>query len=71
MKYYARIESEKGKQVGTGGNEYLDIDIMVGNVRLAAFTVREGECPDGTNGTILVDEDDATVGWLSDKVKGK
>lgn len=43
MKYYAEIQSERGKVVGTGGNEYLDIDIKVGNKILARLTVREGE----------------------------
>lgn len=41
MKLYATIENEKGKREGIGGNEYLDIDIRVGNELLAALTVRE------------------------------
>lgn len=40
---FASIESEKGKVVGTSGDEYLDIDILVGNRRLAALTVRKNE----------------------------
>src|SRR3990167_8898280 len=43
MKLYATVENEKGKREGIGGNEYLDIDIRVGNQLLAALTVRIGE----------------------------
>ena len=41
MKLYARLENEKGKVDGMGANEYLDIYIMVGNQKIAAFTVRK------------------------------
>lgn len=40
MKYYVRLRNEKGKEIGIGGNEYIDIDIMDGNKRIGAFTVR-------------------------------
>jgi hypothetical protein len=43
MKLYAKITNNAGKSVGKGGSEYLDIDIMVGNNRIVAFTVRENE----------------------------
>ena len=41
MKIYARIENESGKIDGMGGNEYLDIDITVGNQRMVSLTVRQ------------------------------
>jgi len=41
MKLYATVENEKGKREGIGGNEYLDIDIRVGNKILAQLTVRD------------------------------
>lgn len=40
---FARVVSEKGKIVGTGGDEYLDIDITVGDRYLARLTVRKDE----------------------------
>lgn len=46
MKLYARIENEKGKVDGMGGNEYLDIDITAGNEVIGKLTVKknsEGE----------------------------
>lgn len=53
MKLYARLENEKGKIDGLGGNEYLDIDITVGNEVLAKLTVRET-----INGWGMFDEHD-------------
>lgn len=41
MKLYAKIKNEKGRQEGMGGNERLDIDIMVGNYQLAALEVKK------------------------------
>lgn len=72
-KLYASVESEKGKIVGTGGNEYLDIDVKVGNARLAAFTVRRGEIPetDGAEGWVLYDADDEPVCWIEDEKKAE
>ena len=57
MKLYATIENERGKREGIGGNEWLDIDIRVGNQYLARFTVKEYE--DGKYH--LFDENDVIV----------
>lgn len=57
MKLYATITSDKGTQKGTGGNEYLDIDIKVGNDFLARLTVRE----DANGAFKLYDEDDTEI----------
>lgn len=54
MKLYARLENEKGKVDGMGGNEYLDIDITVRNEILARFTIRENE----TGGFSVYDRND-------------
>jgi hypothetical protein len=43
MILFARITNEKGKMADKGGNEYLDIDLYVGQDRIAAFTLREVE----------------------------
>lgn len=43
MKLYARLENENGKIDGLGGNEYLDIDITVGNEIIEKLTVKRGE----------------------------
>lgn len=43
MKLYARLENEKGKIDGLGGNEYLDIGITVGNIVLVNLTIRQNE----------------------------
>ena len=71
MKLYATVENEKGKREGIGGNECLDIDIRVGNVKLAALTVRYtdelDEDEDTTSGWALYDEDDNIICWIGDK----
>lgn len=41
MKLYARIENEKGKVDGMGGNEYLNIDITVGSLIVAKIQISE------------------------------
>ena len=56
-KLYATIVSERGKEVGMSGNDYLDIDIKVGNHILAALTVRQNENGDYA----LFDEDDTEI----------
>lgn len=53
MKLYARLQNEKGKVDGMGGNEYLDIVITVGNEVIAKLTVRET-----MNGWGMFDEND-------------
>jgi hypothetical protein len=70
MKLYATTINEKGKKVGVGGNECLDVDVMVGNIRLAALTVRRADLSsegiDG-EGWALVDQDDNILFWIEDK----
>lgn len=70
-KLYATIESDRGGRIaGKGGEEYLDIDIRVGNETLARLTVRRTDdtMPDGSAGGAwaLHDEDDNAIRWLSD-----
>lgn len=43
MKLYARIENEKGKVDGMGGNEYLYITITAGNQIIETLKVQENE----------------------------
>ncbi len=43
MRYAIRITSDTGKVVTVSGKEYIDIDVIAGNKRIAALTVREGE----------------------------
>ena len=68
MKLYAKTTSERASK-GQGGNEYLDIDITVGENReiLAKLTVREA---DYLGGDIygLFDEKDTLLKYLP---KGK
>ena len=74
MKLYCSIENEKGKREGIGGNEYLDIDIRVGNTSLASLTLRHSdEIPDGHgSGWALFDNGDEPIYWvLDDKKKGE
>lgn len=73
MKLYAKIKNEKGNQEGLGGNEHLDIDIMVGNLIMASYTLRKGESPekDSEEAWVLVDQDDEVVQWLPLKQKGQ
>lgn len=66
MKMYAKITNESGKTAGKGSDEYLDIDISVGNERLAALTVRPTD--DYPAGYALYDADDEVVAFLA---KGK
>lgn len=57
MRLFASIESERGKLVKKTGNEFLDIEILVGEEResrtLARLTVRPNE-----NGYGLYDHTD-------------
>ena len=77
MKLYAQIVNEKGKVEGLGGNEYLDIDIKVGNLRLATFTLRwsdEIHAPASTrkeSGWCLYDESDNPLCWIPATKGGK
>lgn len=77
MKLYATIENEKGKREGIGGNEYLEIDIRVGNSPLCSLTLRWGESDEGVEGWTLYDDDDQPIFWLAgidkkgNKQKGK
>lgn len=60
MKLYARLSNEKGKVDGMGANEYLDIDITIGNEVLAALTIRET-----INGWGLFDKNDKALARLN------
>lgn len=66
MKYFVRIESEKGKQVSVSGNEFIDIDIYVGNRRIKAFTIREGD--DGPQVFQVFDENDLPMIPMVDQI---
>lgn len=68
MKIYARITNEKGKTDGMGADEYLDIDITIGNTILAKLTVRRGDIPEANKeGWILFDAWDEPLFWLEDE----
>lgn len=66
MKLFITATNKKGKQAKLGDNEYLDIDLYVGNERLASLTVRELDANDG-EGFGVYDFDDGLL-W---KTKGK
>ena len=66
MKLYATVENEKGKREGIGGNEYLDIDIRVGNQILRSLTVRRMEDAI-SEGWGLFDENDNLLRYLAVK----
>lgn len=70
MKIYARLENERGKIEGMGGNEYLDIDVMIGNTRLAALTIRRAEIPEleGAEGWVMFDADNQPLNWIIDTI---
>lgn len=81
MKLYATVTSERASK-GQGGNEYLDIDITVGDAKqpykLASLTVRRADDLDDSgnklddSGYILVDENDDRIRWVSDRdIKGE
>ena len=67
MKLYATVENEKGKREGIGGNEYLDIDIRVGNKALGAFTVRNSEYGYG----VFDANDNLLIALTPSHIKGK
>lgn len=72
MKLYATIENEKGKREGVGGNEYLEIDIRVGNYPLTTLTVRYSEDLEGEgSGWGLYDLNDNLHFWILDEGKRK
>jgi hypothetical protein len=68
MKLYTTIENEKGKTRKLGGNEYLDIDIMVGNKYVGRFTLRQtsDRVPDGKSWALFDDTDgnDEPLHWI-------
>ncbi len=80
MKLYATVTSERASK-GQGGNEYLDIDIMVGNtknpVMLAQLTVRPTDeiekytnnADDKGHGFILVDDNDNVIAWWNENIQ--
>lgn len=74
MKLYCTVASERASK-GQGGNEYLDIDILVGDAKnpfkLARLTVRRSDELDGENGTetggyAIYDERDEIVAYITD-----
>lgn len=67
MKLYATIENEKGKQAKIGGNEYLDIDIRVGNDLLVALTLRKAG--DMTGDWVLYDDADQEMCRIEGKTQ--
>lgn len=61
-KLFASIESDKGGRVAhKGGNEWLDIDIRVGNAYLARLTVREFGDGDQSGWALFNEEDERLV----------
>lgn len=76
MKLYTRLRNEKGKEVGIAGNEWIDIDIMVGNNLLAEFTLRHCDTMSDLDisaqcesGWVLYDNNDTALYWQYDKKK--
>lgn len=71
MRIYTSIGNENGKEKGLGGNEYLDIDVRVGNSLLTSFTLRRGPSPDteGVEAWVLYDENDEPIHWIEDKAQ--
>lgn len=49
MKYAIRITSDTGKAVTVAGREWLYIDVISSNKRIAAFTVRNNCVTPDTN----------------------
>lgn len=76
MKLYATIENEKGKRESMGGNEYLEIDLRVGNQHSYSLTLRytdeleEYEPTLKGSGWVLVNEEDESM-WGVEDNKGK
>lgn len=69
MKLFCSIENEKGKLKSMGGNEWLDIDIAVGNHAMTSLTLRRSDqLEDGSgSGWGLFDSDDNLITWLLDE----
>ncbi len=66
MKLYAEITNSKGRK-GAGSDEWLDIDVFVGNAKLASFTVRRGEIPENEGEGWVLYDDDEPIYWIADK----
>ena len=68
MKLFASIENEKGKLRSMGGNEYLDIDIAIGNNALCSLTLRHtDELPEVEgSGWCIYDQNDQPLFWIED-----
>lgn len=66
MKLYAEVTNENGKTAGTGGNEWLDVDIKVGNQFIARFTLRWSDDLPETEGSgwILYDNNNEPIYWI-------
>lgn len=79
-KLFIKTTNERGKTATLAGNEFLDIEINVGNVRIASYTLRysddieeaevleDGQSP---SGWVLYDNNDSAVWWILDEKKGK
>lgn len=68
MKLYAKVTSERASK-GQGGNDYLDIDLMVGStdesIDFCRLTLRPvSDLPNGGSGYGLYDENDTLIKWL-------
>lgn len=72
MKLFAVIVNEKRKSRSIGGNEYLDIDLFVGNTSMAGFTLRRSDDLEGEgSGWGLYDHNEALLFWILDEQKKK
>ena len=75
MKLYATIQNSKGKREGLGDNEYLDIDIRVGNESLQRLTVRHEDFfevgSSEVGAFVLYDERDNPISYVEDIKQAK
>lgn len=70
MKLYATVASERGKEIGKGGNEYLDLTIMDAD-RLALFVARIVPAHDGAVLRLMTRERDNKAGWVTQEIELK
>lgn len=68
MKLFASIENERGKLVSKGGNEFLSIDLAVGNDSLISLMLRHSDdLPEEEgSGWVLYDGSDNPIAWIAD-----
>lgn len=65
MKLFIKMTNEKGKIVSIGGDEYIDLDISVGNTLLESLTLRP--IGDSRNGWGLYNSEDNPIAEVLDK----